>query len=431
MRSRLPWPAWPSCPPRPPLPERRAARILLLTTLYFAQGLPFGFFMQAFPVILRQRGHSLDEIGLAGLLSLPWALKFLWSPWVDRWRGSSLGPRRGWILPLQFTAILILLAVEGVDLSGGLFLVGLAFLLLNFVCATQDIATDALAVDLLRGPERGLGNGVQVGGYRLGMIVGGGFLLVLLGHIGWQGAFLVMAALMALASLPILWWREPEPRPMATDVVGVGGQSAPVVAWGAAFRAFLGRPGRFAWVATLCLYKAGDAFASAMVRPFLVDLGLGVDDVGWLLGTAGSGAALVGAAVGGLLLTRLPRRGALLGFGVLQLFSVAVWILPALHPTLGRPGLYAVSIFEHFAGSMATVALFTMMMDTCHPKQAATDYTLQACIVVVATGALSAVSGFSAKAIGFPNHFILATALSALGLLAVARLTRAPTPPGP
>ncbi len=403
------------------LPDRRAARVALLTSLYFAQGLPFGFFTQAFPVILRQRGHSLDEIGLAGLLSLPWALKFLWSPLVDRWQGSPLGPRRGWILPLQVLNVLVLLGVAFLDVSQGLFLVGLAFLALNLLAATQDIATDALAVGLLQGEERGLGNGVQVGGYRLGMIVGGGFLLVLFGNVGWQGAFLAMAALMALSTLPILRWREPAPSAVAAASLA---HSAPPVAWWPAFRAFLRRPGILAWVFTLCIYKAGDAFASAMVRPFLVDLGLGVDDVGWLLGTAGSTAALAGAMVGGLLLTRLPRRAALLGFGVMQLLSVAVWIVPAVWPELGRPALYAVSVFEHFAGSMATVALFTMMMDACDPAQAGTDYTLQACVVVVATGAMSAASGFSAKALGFPMHFTLATLLCAAGLVGVAALTR-------
>lgn len=403
------------------LPDRRAARVALLTSLYFAQGLPFGFFTQAFPVILRQRGHSLDEIGLAGLLNLPWALKFLWSPLVDRWQGSPLGARRGWIVPLQLLNVLVLLGVAFLDISEGLFLVGLGFLALNLLAATQDIATDALAVGLLQGEERGLGNGVQVGGYRLGMIVGGGFLLVLFGNVGWQGAFLAMAALMALSSLPILRWREPVPSALAAASLA---HSASPVAWWPAFRAFLRRPGLLAWVVTLCIYKAGDAFASAMVRPFLVDLGLGVDDVGWLLGTAGCTAALAGAMVGGLLLTRLPRRAALLGFGVMQLLSVAVWIVPAVWPDLSRPALYGVSIFEHFAGSMATVALFTMMMDACDPAQAGTDYTLQACVVVVATGAMSAVSGFSAKALGFPMHFGLATLLCAAGLLGVAALTR-------
>lgn len=401
------------------MPGTRAQRIALLTSLYFAQGLPFGFFTQAFPVVLRQRGHSLEEIGLAGLLSLPWALKFLWSPWVDRWQGSPLGPRRGWIVPLQAASLAVLLLVSQLDIQQDLFWVGVAFLGLNLFAATQDIATDGLAVQLLTGPERGLGNGVQVGGYRLGMIVGGGFLLVLFANVGWTGAFLLMAGLMAAASLPVLFWRDTTGR--------VTKPETHPVRWLPALLSLLRRPGAVAWVAILCVYKAGDAFASSMVRPFLVDLGLGVDDVGWLLGTAGSTAALAGALLGGALLARLPRRGALLGFGVMQLLSVAVWIVPALAPDLPRPALYAVSVFEHFAGSMATVALFTAMMDACDPEQAGTDYTLQACLVVVATGAMGAASGFSAKALGFPGHFAAATALCAVGLAITGVLTRGGT----
>jgi PAT family beta-lactamase induction signal transducer AmpG len=403
----------------PSLPDHRLARIALLTSLYFAQGLPFGFFTQAFPVILRQRGHDLAEIGLVGLLNLPWALKFLWSPLVDRWQGSPLGPRRGWIVPLQVASLLILLAlaVAPTEDGGSLFWIGVAFLGLNVVAATQDIATDALAVNLLRGGERGLGNGVQVGGYRLGMIVGGGFLLVLFTQTGWSGSFAIMAGLMAFVSLPVWLFREPaSPVPVSVD--------APPPALGAAFGRFLRRPGMAAWLGALCLYKAGDAFASTMIRPFLVDLGLALGDVGWLLGTAGSTAALLGAAAGGALLVRLPRRGALLGFGVLQLLSVAVWLVPALTPEVDRGALYAVSIFEHFAGSMATVALFTAMMDACEPRHAGTDYTVQACVVVIATGVFGATSGFSARALGFAGHFALASLLCAVGLAGVAALTR-------
>jgi hypothetical protein len=228
---------------------------------------------------------------------------------------------------------------------------------------------------------------------------------------------------MAAASLPVWIFREPAGTSTRTTRAAEAGEAAPLRA---AFGHFLRRPGMAAWLLALCIYKAGDAFASSMVRPFLVDLGLALGDVGWLLGTAGSTAALLGAFAGGALLVRLPRRGALLGFGVLQLLSVAVWIIPALWeaPAVDRGVLYAVSIFEHFAGSMATVALFTVMMDACEPERAGTDYTVQACVVVVATGAFGAASGFSARALGFTGHFALATLLCGLGLLGVAALTR-------
>ena len=50
----------------------RGYKVSLLTALYLAQGLPFGFFAHALPVLLREAGLSLKAIG-ATACSLPWA----------------------------------------------------------------------------------------------------------------------------------------------------------------------------------------------------------------------------------------------------------------------------------------------------------------------------------------------------------------------
>jgi MFS family permease len=144
----------------------------LLASLYLAQGLPYGFFTQALPVLLREQGLSLTAISATTLLFLPWALKFMWAPLVDR-----LGTPKQWLLPLQLAAVAGAAALSLVDIAGALWLLLLALFLFNLVSATQDIATDGLAVNVLSPRERGLGNGIQVGGYRLGMILGGGLLL--------------------------------------------------------------------------------------------------------------------------------------------------------------------------------------------------------------------------------------------------------------
>jgi PAT family beta-lactamase induction signal transducer AmpG len=137
------------------------ARLGLLGSLYFAQGLPFGFFTQALPVLMRKSGHSLGQIGFSSLLALPWALKFLWAPAVDRYWDPRLGRRRSWILPLQLAGVAILTILA---LSGGahsLRAIIVAILLLNLVAATQDIGTDGLAVDILAERERGIANGLH------------------------------------------------------------------------------------------------------------------------------------------------------------------------------------------------------------------------------------------------------------------------------
>lgn len=380
-------------------------RLGLLSSLYFAQGLPFGFFTQALPVMLRQQGFSLGEIGLTSLLALPWALKFLWAPAVDRYGLARLGQRRSWILPLQLASVAILVALA-VSATGSMRLVMTAVLLLNLVAATQDIATDALAVDMLAPAERGMANGLQVAGYRVGMIVGGGVLLILHERLGDQGAYLAMAALIAVATVPILVAREPRRPPPE------GARPATVH--------FLRRPGAVQILLLLAAYKTGDAFATAMLRPYLADAGFTLADIGWLLGTVGFVAGLLGALCGGALVNRTGRRSALLWFGLLQAATVGGYALLALGVP-ERGALYALCAAEHFAGGMATAALFTCMMDWCSREASATDYTVQASAVVIATGAASALAGFSAQALGYAGHFAVATAGAVGALIAVRR----------
>jgi MFS transporter, PAT family, beta-lactamase induction signal transducer AmpG len=382
------------------------AKLGLLGCLYFSQGLPFGFFTQALPVLLRKQGFSLGQIGLSSLLVVPWALKFLWAPAVDRWSVARVGRRKSWIVPLQLGAVVVLALLAPSVVSRSMPVLMTAIVLLNLLAATQDIATDGLAIDMLAPRERGLGNGLQVAGYRVGMIVGGGALLIFHDRLGWSRTFLAMAALTALATVPIAAAREPA--------------GPPARAHRSRGPHFVRRPGAARLLLLLATYKAGDAFATGMLRPFLADAGLTLADIGWLLGTVGFVAGLLGALAGGALVNRIGRRASLTVFGVLQAASVAGYAFLAL----GKPGLaalYVLSAAEHFAGGMATAALFTCMMDWCGPDTSATDYTVQASTVVVATAGASAASGFSAQALGYFGHFCLATVL-ALGAVVAVRL---------
>ncbi len=370
----------------------------LLTSLYLAQGLPYGFFTQALPAMLRERGVSLEEIGLASLLALPWGLKFLWAPAVDRLGGGRLGRRRSWILPLQGAAIVLLVILSGIDPEWGLTPILLGVLALNLVAATQDIATDGLAVTILDHDERGLGNGVQVAGYRLGMILGGGVLLIVYQRLGWSMIFLLMAAVILLTTLPIARYREPPP---AAD-------EAPPTRLGRALLVdFLGRPGMWRWLAVIVAYKAGEHLATGMLRPFFIDRGLDLEAIGWLTGTAGFVAGLLGALAGGVLVGRLGRYRALLIFGLMQAAAVAAYALATVG-ALDMILLYGLCVVEHFVGGMVTVTLFTLMMDACRKGMAGTEYTIQASVYVLSSGLVAALSGYVAASVGYTWHFLLA-----------------------
>lgn len=393
-------------------PRAAAVPLVLLTSLYLSQGLPFGFFVQALPVMLKESGRSLPEIGAASLLALPWGAKALWAPLVDRHGSVRFGRRKSWIVPCQLGAAALMAALGLLPPGEALGAVLIGFLLANLLAATQDIATDALAVALLPPGRRGLGNGLQVAGYRVGMIVGGGALLAAWPILGWRGVFFSMAALLALATVPVLTAAEPAPPPLA-------GPGAPAPGLVEALR----RPGMGRWLLALAAAKAGEALAGGMVRPFLLDQGFSVAQLGLATGTVGAAAGLAGALLGGLLVGVTGRIPALAGLGLAQALTVGLWAaLPGAPVAL----LTAAVGLEHLVGGMFTVALFTRMMDASRPAAAATDYTLQASVVVLATGAASALSGLSAAALGYAGHFALAGLLCLAGLGALPWLARVP-----
>ncbi|MCY1012361.1 MFS transporter [Nannocystis pusilla] len=381
-----------------------AGKLALLASLYLAQGMPYGFFSQFLPAMLREQGVSLEGVGLASLLALPWALKFAWAPLVDRHGLDRFGRRRSWIVPLQILTVVTLLALSQVEPTVDLQALVIGVLALNFLASTQDIATDGLAVTILAPAERGLGNGVQVAAYRLGMILCGGVLLILYPWLGWARVCQCMAGAIALTTLPIAAFRG-EPRPGQGERPGL-----------LAFTEFFRRPGVGSWLAAIAAFKLGEAFGVGMLRPFFIDLGLGLADIGWLTGTAGFFASLIGAMVGGAFVASYGRYRCLFVFAAVQALAVASYAIPAAG---WRDGwvLYALCTFEHFSSGMATAALFTMMMDAARPQTAGTDYTIQASVVVLATGLGSALSGFSAAEFGYATHFLLAAVLCVIGVL--------------
>ncbi len=380
-------------------------KLLLLGSLYLAQGLPYGFFTVALPVLLREQGMSLPLIGLAHLLSLPWALKFLWAPLVDAVHAPGLGRRRAVIVPLQLASVGVLAALALAATPGAMWPLAVAVLLINLCAATQDIATDGLAVEVLDIHERGLGNGLQVGGYRIGMILGGGLMLGIFDRAGWTAAFLAMSALLLAATVPLLVHREP-PRPAPA-------RAGALTTLGAA----LARPGLGRWLVVISMFKVGEWAASAMLKPYLADQKQSIGDIGRMLGYVGFGSALLGALLGGLWTPGLGRRRALLVFGTLQTLAIAAIAFAVQHPSV--PMFYAISCAEHVTSAMATAALFTAMMDCCRVDHAGTDYTIQASAVVIASSAGALLSGVSAEALGYSSHFLVAAGLSLIGVLLV------------
>ncbi|MBK9344977.1 MAG: MFS transporter [Burkholderiales bacterium] len=395
------------------------AQLVLLASLYCAQGLPSGLVAHAMPVLLRQHGVDLAWIGLLKLLALPWLLKVLWAPWIDRISSSRLGHHRGWVLPLQSgvvgcLAVLALMDPQALFGSALWMLLG-TLLLINLAAATQDVATDGLAVRLLPERWRGLGNSLQVGGYKLGMLASGSGLLLVVGSLGWNVSLGLLAAGLLVLTLPIAWF--PEKRVLPHNAA----QAEPAGA-GLLLRHYKGllmQPGMTAWLVVVLTFKLGDALGSPMIKPMLVDQGWDTAALGQLT-LVSSLAGIGGALLGGMLYARWGAMRSLLVFGVAQAAGLA-----AMAVLVGRGSevglVYAVALFEQVADGMSTVALFAVMMGRCRPEHEGADFTLQASAQLLLSGLVGASSGLLAKTVGYGGLFMGAALLGLAMLVWVPR----------
>ena len=283
----------------------------------------------------------------------------------------------------------------------------------NVVSATQDIATDGYAVTHLTPERRGLGNSLQVVGYKLGMVAGSGGLLWLVSHYGWQASYGGLACLMLLVIVPVLFMADdatPKRRQRRTrNGTGCAATShCSAISWRG--------PGMPWWFATIALYKFGDSLASRMTGPLLSDSGLSLAQIGVMTGVAGATAGVLGAFVGGATLLRIGHREALLAFGAMQALGLAAY----LTVVAGLQGAYAIGAvvyFEQFADGLSTVALFTLMMDRCRAHSPGTDYSLQASLMVLVTGVAATTGGLFTDRFGYGAVFATASVLTLCALV--------------
>jgi len=400
----------------------------LLGALYFVQGMPFGFQATTLPVFLRTQGISVKTIGFLGVLALPWILKALWAPLVDRYGSARIGRRKSWILPMQAGLVATCTAAAFVSPQESLpTLLGLVFLM-NLFAATQDIAVDGLAVDLLTPEELGPGNAAQVVGYKLGMMMSGGLLMWASGHIGLRGLFLAMAVfslvalgVSALAREPASTARKTGPRTSWSEVLGQ-------------LKAALLLPGTGWLLLFIGTYKIGETMADVMYKPFLVDAGFTPAQIGLWVGTWGNVASLLGSAAGGLLASRMPLLGTVALTASLRVVPLAGrWWLASRGVT--EESFIAVTMAEEFFGGALTTAMFAFMMSRVDRSVGASHYTLLASVEVLGKAPCGPIAGVLLQDAGwsYAGLFALSIALSLafLVLLVPLRKSRAAVAPQP
>ncbi|MBI5570669.1 MAG: MFS transporter [Desulfomonile tiedjei] len=372
-------------------------KLIIISLLYFAEGFPFGIIEQTMPVYFRIHGMSLEYLGFLTLVTLPYALKFVWAPAVD-----FLGTRRRWMGSAQFLMAVVLWVFVSVDPSQpGLWLWvclgGIAML-----SATQDIAIDAYSIELLEPWEMGIANGFRQAFYRVALVAAGGLLIAMGGWIGWKLTFLSAAAILAGCGIASAFL---PPVEVERPKFSLSALAAPV-------KDFLARPGVIQVAAFILLYKLGDMSAAPMIRPFWLERGLSTAEIGLITGTVGVVAAIAGGLAGGFFMNRYGIFTGLWFLGLWQAIGNLTYAFVAAYPATGHMGVYVASAADSFFGGLGTSAFLAFLMSACNKQFSATQYAVLSALFRVA-GIVSGVpSGWATNNLGFAQYFALTFLIS-------------------
>lgn len=386
-------------------------RMLICIFQGFASGIPLYVLIQLVPAWLRSEGIDLVTIGLLNLVMLPYTWKFLWSPFLDRYKLPFLGRRRGWTILFQLLLILSIGSLGVLQPTQSMTGISVLVFATALFSASQDIVLDAYRRELLADDELGTGNSIFVNAYRLSSLVPGSLALILSDFVAWESVYWIVAGFMVVGIVTTLLVPE-----TADD------QNAPKSLEDAIVQPFVEFFSRDGWrsaliiLAFMVLYKLGDNMATALSTPFYLDLGFSRTQIGTVAKFAALWASITGTALGGIVMLKISINRALWIFGFVQVVSILGFAV------LARVGadpmvLFAVVSFEYLGVGLGAVALTAFIAKTTSVLFTATQFALLTSLVAIPRTIANASTGFIIEAIGYFYFFLLCAALAIPGML--------------
>jgi len=387
-------------------------RMLVALLMGFSCGLPLLLTISVLQAWMKEEGVDLTYIGLMALVGLPYSLKFLWAPFLDRFSPPFLGRRRGWLLLAQAALIFSIAGLGQTDPVKSPWLLAFVALLVTFFSASQDIVVDAYRREDLADNELGFGSSLYVNGYRIGMLLASGGGLVMADHMPYSMVYLIMAACLLVGVVTTLLTPEPE--------LAAGTPKSLREAVFEPFIDYFTRHGALWILAFIILYKIGDQMASTMTIPFYLDIGFTKTEIGAVVKIFGFWATIAGGLLGGMIMFSQGITRSLWIFGLLQAVSTAGFaILSKIGYSI--PALTGVIAFENLSSGMGTAAFVGFMASLTNKKFTATQYALLTSLMGVPRVMAAAPTGILAKNLGWPAFFIFCTLIAVPGLLILLR----------
>jgi PAT family beta-lactamase induction signal transducer AmpG len=384
-------------------------KMLAILFLGAASGFPNQITESALQAWLKDVGTTNTTIGVMSYVALPYLLKFLWAPLIDRYPLPWLGRRRGWILAMQVALAVTIGLFALQNPAVALTPITICAVVIVFFSATQDIAYDAWRTDVSLPSERGLAAAAHNLGYRSAAWIASAVALVVADQFGWRPAFLILAVVMLLFCVATVLapttHNTYQPRSLAESVV-------------APLKELLGTPNAVTLIAVVLLFKIGDAFANKLFTPFMMDVGFSKTEIALAVKALFTASTLVGSVLGGVLMVRLGLLRSMLAFGVLQALSNLLYCALAV---AGRdyPIMVAAVVIEHVAGAMGSIALVALIMALCDVRYSAFQYALLSALALLPRYSLGYPAGWVADHWGWYGYYVTSFVLALPGLTMV------------
>ena len=422
--------------PFPDLLATRFGRLTAFFLLYVTEGIPLGFTATAIATQMRRQGLGPAEIGaFVGSLYLPWAFKWVAGPIVDTITSERFGRRRTWIVLMQVGMILTLLIALPIDFTNDVKLFTLLILIHNAFCATQDVAIDALAVNVLKEDERGTANGFMFAGASIGQTIGGSGVLFLTSVIPFRMTYFFVAGCIALVTLLVaLPLQEPKspprPRPPGGPLHVVAREIGAFVT--DAYRAFTGS--RAAKVGLLYAILPAGAYALGLALQSILAVELGLSDNSIAqLNLWSTSILAAGCVAGGWLSDRFGRRKTL-GIFLAATALPTLWLawsmqhapwIHAIDPRLPNRPVPPASLVSTFWYACLVYNLFqglyygiqsALFMDITTPRVAATQFTAYMAMLNLTISYTARWQGWAIERFGYPMTLALDAGLGMIGV---------------
>lgn len=386
-------------------------KYFVLASLYIVQSVPLAFLKTGFQTFLRDENISYDNISsLMGLLLMPWVFKFLWAPMVDRWCANKLPKLRSFILIFQIIGALLLGITALMQFPESLKGITTVFFLFSLVAATQDIVVDSLAVLTLPKKEHGLGNTFQIGGYYLGEVLGGALILIIFDKFGWNWAMASFVVFFLIPFIPVLLYKA-----KAKTVI-----PPPSEKGFANLKNFFSIKGMNIWLLVMIVYMGNQVLSRTLLPSLFTDMGYSKTEIASIIGVWGNTASVLGAVIGGILVNKWGRKNSLVVFGTMKVIALLGFFF--IQNATSDSTVYSVIMVNDFISGLATVTVFTIMMDKCRLTSPGTDFTIQQSVNQFAILFFVIISGIVVKVQNndFTLLFLISLVVGVLGVVLAA-----------